>query len=106
MTQKEKLANSIKNLHDKKGILYIPDIEAEVINFICVELFRDGKDDVFSFIEYSTVYTKFAEEFFKGYDETHSAAAQMCVLQNMEWPGIKQFLRDYYLKNHNKDIGI
>lgn len=100
------LQKSILRLHESKGQLFIADIEAEVINFTCVQLFKDNKTEFFDFMDYVNKYCKIAEELFPEYNSSHTAAAQMSVMQNMEWPGMKSFLKDYYLKNHKVTIDI
>lgn len=100
------LQKSMLRLHESKGQLFIADIEAEVINFTCVQLFKDNKTEIFDFMDYVNKYCKITEELFPEYNSSHTSAAQMSVIQNMEWPGMKSFLKDYYLKNHNVTIDI
>ena len=100
------LQKSILRLHESKGQLFIPDIEAEVINFTCLQLFKDNKTEIFDYMEYASKYSKIAENLFPEYDSSHSAAAQMSVIQNMEWSGMKNFLKDYYSKNHNISLNL
>jgi len=100
------LQKSILRLNESKGQLFIADIEAEVINFTCVQLFKDNKTETFDFMNYVNKYCKIAEELFPEYNSSHTAAAQMSVMQNMEWTGMKSFLKDYYLKKHKVRIEI
>lgn len=98
------LGESILNLNNKKGKLTIEDIEAEVINYICLQLFLDNKNTKKDYIEYSENYTKAARIFFPEYDSSHSAAAQSCVIQNMAWEGNFDFVKKYYLEKHGIQI--
>lgn len=100
------LQKSILRLSEVKGQLFITDIEAEVINFTCVQLFKDRKTEIFDFMEYTNKNCQIVENLFPEYDASHTAAAQMSVMQNMEWSGMKNFLKDYYLKNHKVSIDI
>ena len=100
------LQKSILRLNGVKGQIFIQDIEAEVINFTCVQLFKDSKTEIFDFMDYASKYCKIAEDLFPEYNDSHSAAAQMSIIQNMEWSGMKNFLKDYYLKNHKVSINI
>jgi len=100
------LQKSILRLNEAKGQLFIQDIEAEVINFTCVQLFKDNKTEIFDFMDYVNKYCEIAEDLFPEYNASHSTAAQMSVIQNMEWAGMKNFLKDYYRKNHKISINI
>ncbi|MBL7934185.1 MAG: hypothetical protein JNM51_00065 [Bacteroidia bacterium] len=104
--RKEKLSESILRLHKRKGTLYIPDIEAEVINFTCLDLLQNNKTEIFDHMNYAQIYSNIAKELFKEYDDSHCAAAQMSVIQNMEWPGMRDFLKEYYQKNHGISISL
>ncbi len=100
------LQKSILRLNEIKGQLFIPDIEAEVINFTCVQLFKDNKTEILDILTYVNKYCEIAERLIPEYNATHSTAAQMSVIQNMKWSGMKSFLKDYYLKNHKISINI
>lgn len=102
----QELGKYILNLEKRKGNLVISDIEAEVINYTCLQLLKEGKTDSFDFMEYAQKYSKYAEEMFDSYDSSHSAAAQMSVIQNMEWVGMKNFVKEYYKNNHGITVNI
>ena len=102
----QELGKYILNLEKRKGNLVISDIEAEVINYTCLQLLKEGKTDSFEFMEYAEKYSKYAEEMFDSYDSSHSAAAQMGVIQNMEWAGMKNFVKEYYKNNHGLTVNI
>lgn len=97
---------SILRLTEYKGKLSISDIEAEVINFTCVQLFKDNITEIYDFMEYINKNCLISERIFPEYNITHIINAQMYVIQNMEWNGMKVFLKDYYLKNHKISIDI
>ncbi len=105
---KETLAKSIQNLHKRKRSIIIPDVEAEVINNACLVIFTSRKTKDASFIK-SIIesFTTAAKEFFPNdYGEQEATIAAMGIPQNLEWDGMWNHLRKYFIDKHDYDIGV
>lgn len=116
------IVESLTNLEQRRGVLTLADVEAEVINNACLFYLKKQRD--------STSYASSIEESFTGYlnstqnlvpiikafidvacqlfpdnyGEKEAAAAIVGIQQNVVWEGMWDYLRDYFESNHGRKI--
>jgi hypothetical protein len=99
------LAKSLENLHKRKGGITIENVDAEVINLACYEILknrRTGKIVNESLI--AEAFTSAGQELIKEYTSERATIGSFGILQNVEWEGMWDFLRNYFNKNHALSI--
>jgi len=100
-TAKTILAKSLQNLNKRKGSISLENVDAEVINLACFEILKNrraGKISNESLI--ADAFTSAAQELFKEYTSDRAVIGSFGILQNIEWEGMWDFLRNYFNKNH------
>ena len=118
---------SLADLRSRQGEATISDVEAEVINLACLEVFRRRRSqdfsagkglldiNIFAMREYAEQEVEYAEqvvthfadaaqELYQSYDSSHATIASMQVQQNCAWEGMWEFLRKYFREKHEFDI--
>lgn len=96
------LASSLFNLQERKGELKLDQIDAEVINLSCLEILRSKQH--FGIIDITGMFTNAAMNLVPEYTESRAAIAQLGVMQNVQWDGMWEFLKNYFLSNHGFNI--
>lgn len=99
------LAKSLQNLQGRKGNITLDNVDAEVINLACLEILknrRSGKQtDEVSICE---AFTSAGQELIKEYKSDRATIGSFGIMQNIEWEGMWDFLRNYFQKNHGLSI--
>ena len=119
---KQILAQSISNLHQRRGSINSSDLETEVINNACLYILKNQKDKMHKgntieemfmgalnatqdFVPIAKAFTDGAMELFpEHYTVKEAMVATMGIQQNVAWDGMWDFLRDYFQKNHGIQI--
>lgn len=100
------LRNGLINLQRRKGQVTVSDLEAEVINNICLALLSQGSQASYIHLiaPYTQAFTEAAALLSEKYRDREAAMAVIGVQQNLAWEGMWDYLRDYYQKNHGIQI--
>jgi hypothetical protein len=119
---KKILTNSISNLHSYRGNLTNQDIDAEVINNVCLIILKKRKqkpsegENVTELLKtileqeknipvIIKAFTEAAIDLFPDYYGTKNViAATMGIPNNLAWDGMWNFLADYFRSNHGLEI--
>lgn len=96
------LADSLHNLQERKGPLNMEQLEAEVINHSCLEVLRTKR--LWSAHDVTQSFVTAAKRLVPQYGAAQEMNALMGVPMNVQWPGMWEFLRNYFLANHGYDI--
>ncbi|RZK13228.1 MAG: hypothetical protein EOO46_00025 [Flavobacterium sp.] len=96
------LSTSLFNLQKRKGRLTIEQVEAEVINLSCLEILTNKK--VWEATEITEAFSNAAMQLIPQYGHKEAMHAMMSVPMNVQWDGMWEFLRNYFLSNHGLDI--
>ncbi len=119
---KQQLTRSINRLREKKGTISLSDIEAEVINNACLyyleNINKNNKKNT-GLLDYlfgkkhktqdansvANMFTEAAMELFPNqYSKEQQLIANFGIINNVEWSGMWDFLRDYFQNNHGVAI--
>jgi hypothetical protein len=105
MTQEQatkNLSTSLYNLQQRKGQLTVDQVAAEVINLSCLEILKNNrhKDSQDITLKYVNAARRLVPE----YGEREGMHALMGVPMNVQWDGMWEFLRNYFMSNHGFDI--
>ena len=119
---KKILTNSISNLHSYRGSITNQDIDAEVINNVCLIILRkrrekpNHKDSLGDLLTnllaiendipiLIKAFTDAAIELFPDYFGVRNVlAVYLGVPNNLSWEGMWDFLADYFRSNHGVEI--
>ncbi len=105
MTQEqalEILSNSLLNLQERKGKLVMEQVEAEIINLSCLEVLKGShKNNV---TEITTLFINAAKALIPQYNDDRATIAHFGVIQNIQWDGMWEFLKNYFMSNHGINI--
>jgi hypothetical protein len=107
---KEILLNSVKSYVNNNGQITKSNLEAEIINNICLFLLnsipKNPSTNSPDFIDQVTeIFISAAEELFNdNYSEPAKINTRFAIHQNLSWDGMENFLNEYFLKNHKKEV--
>jgi hypothetical protein len=115
------LRDSLTNLQQRRGQVTLADLEAEVINNVCLAILRKEKqaqqnkksiEELFSValssiqlvVPYTQAFTEAAALLSDKYRDREATMAIFGVQQNIAWEGMWDYLREYFQKNHGIQI--
>jgi len=105
MTQEQaakNLSTSLYNLQQRKGQITVDQVAAEVINLACLEILKNNRH--FDAQDITLKYVNAAKRLVPEYGELEAMNALMGVPMNVQWDGMWEFLRNYFMSNHGFDI--
>lgn len=105
MTQEQALrilSASLFNLQERKGKLTLEQVEAEVINLSCLEILKEKNR--YNAVEITSLFINAAKGLIPQYTDQRAVIAQFGVLQNLQWDGMWEFLKNYFISNHGFNI--
>lgn len=98
---KREFLKMLQHLSEIRGVLFIKDIEAEVINFTCIYCILNPDADINIYADF---FINITQEHIHEYDKSHANIARLAIHENLEWDGMKSFLINYYYHNHRINI--
>ncbi len=96
------LSSSLYNLQKRKGQLTVEQVEAEVINLASLEILKNKR--IWEAVEITQAFVNSAKHLIPQYGAREEISALMSVPMNVQWDGIWEFLRNYFMSNHGFDI--
>ncbi len=96
------LSASLINLQKRKGKLTVEQVEAEVINLSCLEILKNEQLDKVD--EIVSSFVKSAKMLVPQYDDSKATIVRFGVFQNVQWDGMWEFLKNYFISNHGFNI--
>lgn len=96
------LHKSLTNLQNRKGQLTKEMVETEVINLSCLEILKNRQNHNAHAI--TEKFIEAAQQIIPQYGEREALITRMGVPMNVQWDGMWEFLKNYFMSNHGINI--